>query len=142
MIYGAGHIDSRSWGAPYFLLASLLGEPELAESLVDSGFAAGVEGAPSPFLGAPSLSFAPCVLASFLGELYRSEYHPPPRSTKELRLTTLVKVPCAPQLLHRSGGGSFIFCRTSLTFPHLSQTYSYIGMDYLTEMRMRNCFTF
>jgi len=142
VIHRAGQIDSRSSGAPYFLLASLPGELELAESLEGAGFAAGAEAAPSSFLGAPSLSLAPCVPASFLGELYRSEYHPPPRSTKELRLTTLVKEPCAPQLLQRSGGGSFIFCRTSLTFPHLSQTYSYIGMDYLTETRMRNCFTF
>jgi hypothetical protein len=102
-----------------------------AEAPVDSleveGFAA-VEGAASVLAGAPSFSFVPSGLESFFGEEYKSAYHPPPRSTNELRLTILVSFPFAPHPLQRSGGGSFTFCRTSLSFPHFSQTYSYIGM--------------
>ncbi len=82
----------------------------------------------SVFGGAVSLSFELSDFESFFAELYRSEYHPPPRRTNELRLTTFFSLPFVPHPAHRSGGGSFIFCSTSLSFPHLSQTYSYIGM--------------
>lgn len=78
--------------------------------------------------GGAFFSFAASVWASFLGLEYKSAYQPPPRSTKELRLTILLSFPFAPHPLHCSGGGSFTFCSTSLSFPHFSQTYSYIGM--------------
>jgi len=101
-----------------------LASDEFAEA---AGFAASL-GVASVFGGAVSLSFELSDFVSFFAELYRSEYHPPPRRTKELRLTTFVSFPFVPHPAHRSGGGSFIFCSTSLSFPHLSQTYSYIGM--------------
>ena len=55
---------------------------------------------------------------SFFVVEYRSEPQPPPLRTNELRLTTLVKVPSAPQPSHFWGGGSFNFCNTSVTLPH------------------------
>ena len=61
---------------------------------------------------------------SFLVELYRSEYQPPPLRTKLERLTTLVIDPSAPHALHVAGAGSEIFCSTSIIFPQLWQEYS------------------
>jgi hypothetical protein len=61
---------------------------------------------------------------SFLVELYRSEYQPPPFSTKLERLTTFDSVPAAPHAVHASGVGSEIFCSTSMVFPQLWQEYS------------------
>ena len=112
-------------GVPEATLLELgLASDEFAEA---AGFAASL-GVASVFGGAVSLSFELSDFESFFAELYRSEYHPPPRRTNELRLTTFFSLPFVPHPAHRSGGGSFIFCSTSLSFPHLSQTYSYIGM--------------
>lgn len=110
--------------------------PPVADASAESFEAAGLAfaGAGSDFAGADSFSFAESAFASFFGDEYRSLYQPPPRSTKELRLTILLSCPFAPQPLHRSGGGSFTFCRTSLSFPHFSQTYSYIGMIGVAEL--------
>jgi hypothetical protein len=63
-------------------------------------------------------------LPSFLVELYRSEYQPPPLSTKLDRLTWRESVFSAPQDSHFSGAGSPIFWRTSMVFSHLEQVYS------------------
>jgi hypothetical protein len=114
-------------------------EPELApdESVEVAGLAVSLEVA-SAFGGALSPSFEVSDFESFFAELYRSEYHPPPRRTKELRLTTFVSFPLVPHAAHRSGGGSFIFCSTSLSFPHLSQTYSYIGMTLCLKVATCN----
>jgi hypothetical protein len=59
----------------------------------------------------------PLELPSFLVELYRSEYQPPPLRTKLERLTTLLSVPCAPHAVQDSGVGSLTFWRTSIIFP-------------------------
>ena len=48
-------------------------------------------------------------LPSFLVELYRSEYQPPPLRTKLERLTTLVRLLPAPHAVQVSGVGSLIF---------------------------------
>jgi hypothetical protein len=61
---------------------------------------------------------------SFLVELYRSEYQPPPLRTKLERLTTLVREPSAPHAVQAAGVGSEIFCSTSMVFPQLWQAYS------------------
>jgi len=61
---------------------------------------------------------------SFLVELYRSEYQPPPLRWKLERLTTLVSEPWAPQAVQAAGVGSEIFWRTSIVFPQLWQAYS------------------
>jgi hypothetical protein len=61
---------------------------------------------------------------SFLVELYRSEYQPPPLRTKLERLTTLFSVPWAPHAVQASGVGSLTFCRTSMIFSQLWQEYS------------------
>ncbi len=61
---------------------------------------------------------------SFLVELYRSEYQPPPFRTKLERLTTLVREPSAPHAVQAAGVGSEIFCSTSMVFPQLWQAYS------------------
>jgi hypothetical protein len=53
-------------------------------------------------------------LPSFLVELYRSEYQPPPLRTKLERLTTLLSEPVAPHAVHVSGVGSLTFWRTSI----------------------------
>jgi len=63
-------------------------------------------------------------LPSFFVELYRSEYQPPPLSTKLERLTTLLSEPSAPHAEHVAGAGSEIFCSTSIIFPQLWQEYS------------------
>jgi hypothetical protein len=60
----------------------------------------------------------------FLVELYRSEYQPPPLSTKEERLTILLSEPSAPQWSHLPGAGSFTFWMTSVTLPQVAQVYS------------------
>jgi len=60
---------------------------------------------------------------SFFGDEYRSEYQPLPLRTKVERLTIFVS-PWAPQSSHFSGGGSEIFCSTSLSLPQSWQTYS------------------
>lgn len=56
------------------------------------------------------------VLPSFLVELYRSEYQPPPLRTKLERLTTLLSEPVAPHAVQVSGVGSLTFWRTSIVF--------------------------
>lgn len=61
---------------------------------------------------------------SFLVEPYRSEYQPPPLSTKELRLTRFTIVPSAPHCSHFAGAGSDTFCNRSISLPHFSQAYS------------------
>jgi hypothetical protein len=53
---------------------------------------------------------------SFLVELYRSEYQPPPLRTKLERLTTLLSEPVAPHAVQVSGVGSLTFWRTSIVF--------------------------
>jgi hypothetical protein len=53
---------------------------------------------------------------SFLVELYRSEYQPPPLRTKLVRLTTLLSEPAAPHAVQVSGVGSLTFWRTSIVF--------------------------
>ncbi len=53
---------------------------------------------------------------SFLVELYRSEYQPPPLRTKLVRLTTLLSEPVAPHAVQVSGVGSLTFWRTSIVF--------------------------
>jgi hypothetical protein len=63
-------------------------------------------------------------LPSFLVELYRSEYQPPPLRTKLERLTTLLNVPWVPHAVQDSGVGSLTFCRTSIVFPQDWQEYS------------------
>ena len=55
-------------------------------------------------------------LPSFLVELYRSEYQPPPLRTKLERLTTLLSEPVAPHAVQVSGVGSLTFWRTSIVF--------------------------
>jgi hypothetical protein len=55
-------------------------------------------------------------LPSFLVELYRSEYQPPPLRTKLVRLTTLLSEPAAPHAVQVSGVGSLTFWRTSIVF--------------------------
>jgi hypothetical protein len=54
---------------------------------------------------------------SFLVELYRSEYQPPPLRTKLVRLTTLLSEPVALHAVQVSGVGSLTFWRTSIVFP-------------------------
>lgn len=61
---------------------------------------------------------------SFLVELYRSEYQPPPFRTKLERLTTFDSVSWAPHAVQAAGVGSEIFCSTSMVFPQLWQEYS------------------
>lgn len=56
---------------------------------------------------------------SFLVELYRSEYQPPPLSTKLERLTSFDSEPVAPHSVHVSGVGSLTFWSTSMVFPQL-----------------------
>lgn len=63
-------------------------------------------------------------LPSFLVELYRSEYQPPPLRTKLERLTTLLSESLAPHAEQVSGVGSLTFCRTSIVFPQDLQAYS------------------
>jgi hypothetical protein len=58
----------------------------------------------------------PLELPSFLVELYRSEYQPPPLRTKLERLTTLLSEPVAPHAVQVSGVGSLTFWRTSIVF--------------------------
>jgi len=60
----------------------------------------------------------------FLVELYRSEYQPPPLSTKEERLTILLSEPSLPQWSHLPGAGSFTFWMTSVTLAQVAQVYS------------------
>ncbi len=55
-------------------------------------------------------------LPSFLVELYRSEYQPPPLRTKLVRLTTRLSEPAAPHAVQVSGVGSLTFWRTSIVF--------------------------
>jgi hypothetical protein len=61
---------------------------------------------------------------SFLVELYRSEYQPPPLRTKLERLTTLLSESFAPHAEQVSGVGSLTFCRTSIVFSQDLQAYS------------------
>jgi hypothetical protein len=107
-------------------------EPPLSELLAGAGAgdeAVLVVDAVPPVEEDVSILVAPEELAevlalSFFLDEYRSEYHPPPLSTKELRLTTLTNAPPASQPEHFSGAGSETFCKTSFSFPHFSQTYS------------------
>jgi hypothetical protein len=79
---------------------------------------------PDPELDPDDASAPPSFLDSFFDEPYRSEYHPLPLRTKEVRLITFSSGPLAPQPGHDSGAGSFIFWRTSVSLPHCLQTYS------------------
>ena len=56
---------------------------------------------------------------SFLVELYRSEYQPPPLRTKLVRLTTLESEPSAPHSVQAAGAGSLTFWSTSIVLPQL-----------------------
>ncbi len=75
----------------------------------------------APFVEEPleDADSEPPLEPSFLVELYRSEYQPPPLSTKLERLTILDSVPAAPHALHVSGVGSLTFWSTSMVFPQL-----------------------
>jgi hypothetical protein len=112
-------------GAPV-VLGALEGEGE-GEAELAAG--AGVEALEEEGVE-PALSFAPLSVlvsdaeGSFFGDAYKSEYHPPPLSTKEVRLMQRDSVPVSPQPSHFSGGGSLIFCQTSVILPQLLQTYS------------------
>ena len=85
------------------LLEALLLEELDSEELED---VLGVEDDELPLLELPS----------FLVELYRSEYQPPPLRTKLERLTTLLSEPVAPHAVQVSGVGSLTFWRTSIVF--------------------------
>ncbi len=85
------------------LLEALLLEELDSEELED---VLGVEDDELPLLALPS----------FLVELYRSEYQPPPLRTKLERLTTLLSEPVAPHAVQVSGVGSLTFWRTSIVF--------------------------
>lgn len=79
--------------------------------------------APGSFLPVSFLpgSFFPD--SSFLDGPYRSAYQPPPLSWKAVRDTTLAsRVPPHPG--HLAGGGSDVFCITSVIRPHFPQRYS------------------
>lgn len=95
-----------------------------------AGAGAGVLGALLADVDALDEEEAPLLLddellpPSFLVELYRSEYQPPPLRTKLERLTTFCIDPSAPHAPHVAGAGSEIFCSTSIIFPQLWQEYS------------------
>jgi hypothetical protein len=90
-------------GVLLVLLEALLLEELDSEELED---VLGVEDDELPLLALPS----------FLVELYRSEYQPPPLRTKLERLTTLLSEPVAPHAVQVSGVGSLTFWRTSIVF--------------------------
>ena len=85
------------------LLEALLLEELDSEELED---VLGVEDDELPLLELPS----------FLVELYRSEYQPPPLRTKLVRLTTRLSEFAAPHAVQVSGVGSLTFWRTSIVF--------------------------
>jgi hypothetical protein len=121
--------------ACHFLVSDAAAPVELG-ALEEGEEAAALEvgaGVDAPFAAAPlelALSFdgvsvfVPAAGASFFGDAYKSEYQPPPLSTKEVRLMQRDSAPLSPQPSHFSGGGSCIFWKTSVILPQLLQTYS------------------